>query len=113
MPVLAAKAGRGLGEEYFYNYFRPTMFAHSTVSSLIARLNQSADGTALFDSEGQKRRVKEASVYLHLLILHVLDLQNEFFKIGFDDDLKSLENDHRECWKDLVFRAKPVNADSP
>jgi hypothetical protein len=30
-----------------------------------------------------------------------MDLQNDFFKLGLDDDLNALLKDYEECWKDF------------
>jgi hypothetical protein len=108
MPLLAAKAGHNLGEQYFYDYFRPTMFAHSTVSSLIARLRQDEGGGFVFDNEGQRRHTKEALVYIHFLVIHVLGMQNEHFKFGLDDEIHALLDDYEECWKDFKM---PIESD--
>ena len=51
-----------------------------------------------FDVEGQRRKVKRAIRAAHLLFLLVLDLQNDYFKIGLDAELNQLSNDYRDCW---------------
>lgn len=98
MPGLALKAERGLSEMYFNYYNRPTMMSHSTVGSVMARLREGDDGNPIFDNEGQKRVVKEALTASHHLLLHVFILQNEYFKLGLDDELKQLGKDYRDCW---------------
>lgn len=98
MPGLALKAERGLWQMYYNYYSRPTMMSHSTVASVIARLREDENGNPIFDNEGQRRVVKEALVAAHHLLLLVLDLQNDHFKLGLDDELKQLSTDYRDCW---------------
>lgn len=106
-PDLAFKADVELANLYFYDYFRPTMYSHSTVSSLIARLRKGEQDQFLFDNEGQKSHVKEALIGAHALLLHVLDFQNEHFKLGLDDGLKQLSRDFEECWRGFIPPIEP------
>jgi hypothetical protein len=99
VPDMAKQGERGLAEFYYYNYFRPTMFSHSTVSSLLARLCENETGEPIFDNEGQRKHVREGLVGAHLLLLHVFDMQNEYFKLDLYEDIKTLEKDYVECWK--------------
>jgi hypothetical protein len=95
---LAIKGERGLDNHYYHDYFEPTLMSHSTASSLSARIRSDENGHPFFDAEGQRKKVKAALIAAHLLLLFVLDLQNEYFKIGLDDDLKQLSKDYRDCW---------------
>lgn len=122
MAGLALKAERGLSDMYFNYYNRPTMMSHSTVASVLARLREGDDGNPMFDNEGQKRVVKEAVTAAHHLLLLVLDLQNDHFKLKLDEELKQLTKDYRDCWalnvpdppepEVKVERATPAEAQS-
>ena len=96
LPGLARKAGHGLYDMYFNYYQRPTQMTHSSTESVMARLREDEQGNLLFDNEGQRRIVQEAITAAHHLLLHVLELQNEYFKLGLD--LEQLGKDYRDCW---------------
>ncbi len=81
-----------------YQYTRPLLLAHNTFKSVEARVIEKDDGSFAFESEGQRKFIKESLVNAHHLLLHVLDLQNDHFKLGLDDDIKNREKDYLECW---------------
>jgi Family of unknown function (DUF5677) len=96
--ALAEKSERGLDNHYYHHYYEPTMFSHSTVGAIETRIRPDENGHPYFDPEGQHKKVKMALVAAHLLCIFVLDLQNDYFKLGFDDELKQLSRDYRDCW---------------
>jgi hypothetical protein len=83
---------------YFNYYHRPIQMMHASAESVMARLRENEQGNLLFDNEGQRRVVKEAITAAHHLFLHVLALQNEYFELGFDEELEQLGKDCRDCW---------------
>ena len=66
--------------------------------NLLARVVFAEDGSFSFESEGQRKYVKEALIGAHHLLLHVFDLQNKHFELGLDDELAKCEKEHLECW---------------
>jgi len=98
-PELARRAERGLAELYYVHYFQPTMFSHSSVYSLLARLREDDDGQAIFDHEGQRKHVAEALVAAHLLLIHVLDMHNDYFKLGLDKEVRAVYEDYKQSWR--------------
>ena len=96
--TLARKGGQDLEKLYYYQYFRPTEFTHSTFRSVQARVVDKPNGAFGFESEAQQRHIPEALVGIHNLILNVFDLQNRHFQLGLDEDLKQCERDYLECW---------------
>ena len=95
---LAKRTKRGLEGHYYNDFYEPTIFTHSTASALQARMRADKNGHPFFDAEGQRKKVGTVLMSVHLLLLFVLDLQNDFFKLGIDDDIKQLEKDYRDCW---------------
>lgn len=96
--VLALKGEQGLDKLYHYQYFRPTMFSHSTVSSLEARIVFKEAGGFSFESEGQQKHIKEALLSAHNLLLNVFDLHNKHFGLGMDAELEECCKNYLECW---------------
>ncbi|MDX6445397.1 MAG: hypothetical protein QOH71_2471 [Blastocatellia bacterium] len=97
-PELAKRAERGLAELYYVHYFQPTMFSHSSVYSILARLREDEKGEPIFDNEGQRRHIPDALVAAHLLLIHVLDMHNDYFKLGLENDIRRIYEDYKECW---------------
>lgn len=97
--VLASKGKQDLHQLYYYQYFRPTMYSHSTVSSLLARMVLNVEGHISFEAEGQRRHVEEALIGAHNLLLNVFDLQNKHFELGLQADIDQCFEDYKACWK--------------
>jgi len=95
---LAIKGERGLDGHYYHHYYEPTLFTHSTAAALNYRIQPDKNGHPVFDAEGQRKKVGSALQSAHLLLLFVLDLQNEYFKLSLDAELKQLSKDYRDCW---------------
>ena len=99
IPTMALKGEQPALKDFMYfQYFRPLLFAHSTFKSVEARVVFKDDGSFSFESEGQRKYIKEALVYGHHLLLHVFDLQNKHFKLGLDQDIENCEKDYLDCW---------------
>jgi hypothetical protein len=97
--VLAQKGDHQvLAQNYYVNYYRPTLLSHSTVSSLVSRLVQDDDGTLAFAVDGQRNRVREALINAHTLLIEVFDLQNKHFKLGLDDEISKRFDEYKECY---------------
>lgn len=97
-PALARHGGQGLDQLYYYQYFRPTEFTHSTFRSVEARVANRPDGSFSFESDGQQSHVREALVGIHNLLLNVFDLQNKHFQLGLDTELDQCRRDYLEGW---------------
>jgi hypothetical protein len=96
--VLARKGAQDLHPLYYYQYFRPTLYSHSTVSSLLARMVMNEAGNISFEAEGQRKHVGEALVGAHNLLLNVFDLQNKHFNLELQADLDNCFEDYKKCW---------------
>jgi len=68
--------GQDLDKLYYYQYFRPTEFTHSTFKAVAARVVDKPNSSFGFESEGQRRYIPEVLAGIHNLILNVFDLQN-------------------------------------
>jgi hypothetical protein len=86
-------------------YYEPTLQTHSTVASLAARMTIKEDGQLLFDEGAQRTHADLALIGAHNVLIRVLDLENDHFKMG-------LEREIQECEKDfmLVWGAKNTTA---
>lgn len=96
--TLARKGEQGLEKLYYFQYFLPTMFTHSTFKSVEARVVDRKDGTFSFESEGQQKHIREALLGAHNLLLNVFDLQNKHFRLELDVELEQCNRDYLECW---------------
>jgi uncharacterized protein DUF5677 len=107
MVSMAQKANSQLAEMYYQFYYRPTLFSHSTVSSVLARLALQEDGTMAFDSEEQGLVVGEALVFLHALMFIVLKFHNNYFNLGLENDLKlqrsALIRSSKQAYPDFTY----------
>jgi hypothetical protein len=90
---MAHKVGKGYEDIYYDAFYQPTLQVHSTVASLMARLEISPRGTLTFKCGAQRNESDKAVILAHNLLLRVLDSQNRHFGFGLDGDLqKNLED---------------------
>ena len=87
---MAHKVGKGYEDIYFDAFYKPTLQVHTTAASLMARLEITSDGKMTFKSGAQRVEARHAVVLAHSLLLRVLDLQNQYFALGLEDDLQRM-----------------------
>jgi hypothetical protein len=95
---MARKASKDLGKLYLQCYLEPTLQAHATVSSLIARLRERDGGGVSFSEEAQHGKASEALIGAHNVILHVIRTQNEYFKLNLDQEIGERFKNFMAVW---------------
>ena len=95
---MAHKVGKGYEDIYFDAFYNPTLQVHTTVASLMARLEITADGKMTFKSGAQRVEARHAVVLAHNLLLRVLDSQNKHFALGLDSDLEKNIQDFQKAY---------------
>jgi hypothetical protein len=95
---MARKAKEDLGKLYLPCYFQPTLQAHSTVSSLLARLSEEEGGGITFNEGTQHDKADEALIGAHNVMLSVLDTQNSYFKLGLEEEVQQRRADFMDVW---------------
>ncbi len=85
---------------YFPGFFHPTLQAHATAAAVINRLKSSNYGEIAFDEGSQPDVADKALVIAHNLIIRVLDLQNDYFNLKFENQIKTINNDFQSVWRD-------------
>ena len=88
----------GLDKLYFHCYYEPTLQAHATVTSLTARL-LAKDGGITFNEGAQHEKAKQALIGAHNVIILVIVFQNEYFKLGIEDEIKDRCSDFHQVWE--------------
>ena len=79
-------------------YYIPTQQAHSTVRSIISRMEEIEPGHLGFDSGPQRQYVRLALSLAHNIVLNVLTLQKEHFELDALD-LQPVLEDFVNTWK--------------
>jgi hypothetical protein len=96
---MAGQAG-GLGELIVPGYYIPTQQAHSSVSSILSRLEAPEIGGVGFAPGAQRDKADMALSMAHNLLLNVLDLQKEHFKLeALDQPLQVALQDYLDMWQ--------------
>ncbi|MCX5886548.1 MAG: DUF5677 domain-containing protein [Proteobacteria bacterium] len=88
----------GLCDLYLMCYYDPTLQAHATISSLIARTKLKENGQMTFDEGAQHEKAKLALIGAHNIILYVLDVVNKYFKMGLEDEVQERFADFNYIW---------------
>lgn len=98
LDLLSMAREAGLDRLYQECYYAPTLQAHSTVSSLIARMITKDNGQLTFDEGAQHEWADQALIGALNIILCVLDLENSYFKMGLAEEIQERVNDFMLIW---------------
>ncbi len=97
--VSMARAVGKVGELIVPGYYLPTRQTHSTVAAVLSRLERPPTRGLIFDPGPQTKQVWMALSMAHNLLLHVLDLQREHFRIRMlEAKLEVCRRDYKEIW---------------
>jgi hypothetical protein len=103
LASMAKKVDLG-GLFYLKCYYQPTMHDHASLYSIIERLNESKEvgnGDLIFDESIQREQIPISLSYAHALMLYNLAVQNEFFSLKLDEELRELLDDYKACWNNV------------
>lgn len=96
---MARRAGT-MGKFVVPAYYIPTQHIHSTVQGIISRLDEGVRGAFAFKSEHQRKEADAALRMGHLLMLNVLSLQREHFKLRhLQPALDACYADYQATWQ--------------
>ncbi len=94
-----ARAVGTVGEFIVPAYYLPTRQAHSTVASILSRLERPPARGLIFDPGPQVEQAWMALSMAHNLLLKELELQREHFKLeGVEEPLRKCIEDYRDIW---------------
>jgi hypothetical protein len=95
---MALKAGYGLDKLYFHCYTIPTQQAHASVLSVLSRRVELQDGTISFNEAAQHEEADAALSFAHALMLRMLRVQNDFFHLGFEEEIGQRYAEYQTVW---------------
>ena len=105
LASMAHHAEDGLREHYLHCYYMPTLQAHATTSSILARVKTTSDGKFL-PHKSQYSHAETALVYGHLLLIYALRTQNAYFKLGLDSMIQA----RLEEWYTMLSELKSASS---
>ena len=94
---LVKDAGDTYKALYLYCYVRPLLQAHPSASSILDRLKDEG-GTITFSMESNTEIVNWPLISAHNLVIQVMGEQDEYFKLGLDDEIQERVKDFHACW---------------
>lgn len=97
LPSMAREAK--LDKLYLQCYYEPTLQAHATVSSLINRMKVRNDGGVTFDDGAQHEKADLALIGAHNIVLYIVDVVNEYFEMGLQDEIQERFADFMYIWE--------------
>lgn len=98
LDLLSMARVAGLDKSYLHFYYNPTLQAHATPWMLMSRLIVKENEQLSFDEGAQHDKVDEALIGAHQLILHVLNVENSYFKMGLEDNIQERFADFKYIW---------------
>jgi len=99
LDILSMAQRAGLDKLYLQCYYEPTLQAHATVSSLTARMKIRENGQVTFDEGAQHEKADWALIGAHNIILYILDVENDYFKMGLQEEIQERFNDFKLIWE--------------
>ncbi|NTU73430.1 hypothetical protein HGB07_04655, partial [Candidatus Roizmanbacteria bacterium] len=88
----------GFESLYFPGYYYPTLHAHATAAAVGYRLKDSEDNPITFEEGSQPDAADQSLIIAHNLIIRLVDIQSEFFKLDFAGELELLNSDFKTLW---------------
>jgi hypothetical protein len=80
-------------------YYIPMSYAHSTVHSMLARLEENPEGGMSFNPEAQPKQADDSLRTAHILILYIVREQYRHFKLKDPENLgQRAELEFKEIW---------------
>jgi len=109
--VSMAKKTPWLKKYLVSGYYIPMSYTHSTVHSMLARLEEAPEGGMSFNPDAQPKQADDSLKTAHILVLHVIREQHKHFKLDDPQKLrKRAEGEYPEIWP--AARPKPRPADA-
>jgi hypothetical protein len=90
---------------YLKCYYQPTMHEHASLYSIIERIKDGKEigiSDLIFDESAQREQIPITLSYTHTLVLYNLAVQNEFFSLKLDEELKDRLDDYMVCWNNVT-----------
>jgi Family of unknown function (DUF5677) len=94
---MAKETDINLSKLYGACYLIPTFHSHATGFSLSERFRRSEDGISY--RETSEEEAWDAIRLAHMLVLRHLTLQNEYFRMGLDEDIQPRIVAFKKVWK--------------
>jgi hypothetical protein len=69
-------------------YYIPMSYAHSTVHSMLARIEETPEGGMSFNPDAQPKQADDSLKTAHILILHIVREQYKHFKLEAPENLR-------------------------
>ena len=88
----------GFENLYFPGYYYPTLQAHATAAAVMYRLKSSETNPIGFDEESQPAAADRSLIVAHNLIIRLVHIQSEFFKLDLTQELELLNSDFKAVW---------------
>lgn len=97
--VSMARASGPTGDRIVDAYYVPTQYVHGTATAIFRRLEEREAGGLGFNPGPQRVEVRMALISAHNLILNIIDLQKEHFKLDeLEKPLERCVQDFNDIW---------------
>jgi hypothetical protein len=86
----------------FNAYLRPTFYLHTTFVGITWQTQKTEDEKLmLFGSEVERQGAGEAIGYAHVLLVQVMDVLNDFFRLEQDERVKEIGQAWKASWEQV------------
>jgi hypothetical protein len=95
---MAERTGGLMQNMFLYWYLMPTMNTHATQAGLHQYLAIDASGSLSSVPQSQERWLRPSLDGGHRLLVHLLSVINENFRLALDEDVRQCQADVAACW---------------
>lgn len=112
IPDQAAEVNPMLRALCFNAYLRPTFYLHTTFLGVAWQAEKTeADELRLFGRAVERASAQESLELAHILLVHVVDVVNHFFKLGQDGRVNEIADEWKDSWEPVKNDAKSQTTD--
>jgi hypothetical protein len=98
---MAQKANKALADLYGSCYQEPTFHSHATSFGVTARIRRNDENTGWTFRKTSEKEAKSALHLAHNLILRFVALQEGYFRLGLESEIRPRINAFLELWKHI------------
>lgn len=98
LDIAAMAKKTKLDHLYFPGYYFPTIQSHATTFSIENRLRSSESESISFNEMSQPEIADKSLIIAHNLIIRLIEIQKNYFKLDLSGDMEILTNDFKLLW---------------
>jgi hypothetical protein len=103
IPDQASEVNQTLRALCFNAYLRPTFYLHTTFLGITWQAQKTDAGKLRFlGTEIERESARESLELAHILLVHVAEVVNDFFRLGQNERVKKIAREWKDSWEHVA-----------